>query len=370
MITLFFDNPRIGHVLDPDSFAELRFGGIQVQMAHLIQGLLQTREYKIVIISDEPFIYPGVEIRSKAKLIQRGVPILSRWINKNRRKRVFAADTPRRVFLQSHIKDGHMTDEAIFAGVETVFRVNSDSLVDDSHPTSSAYLDLLHSYFSKFDIIICQSAYQQRLLRERWRIEAPIVTMGTKPIQLAVEKSELLWVGRCTPFKQPWLFLELARSFPEHACRMVLSIARSVDADLADALAINAKDIPNLTIERNVSYADMPERYARACAFVSTSLVEGAPNVFAEAGMAATPVFSLAVNPANMLDEGELGACADGNFGYLHNLLRDYLDETPEVRAERQSRAHEFAQSQWSVGRMVESYRRVFEHKANARKSV
>ncbi|MCL2024363.1 MAG: glycosyltransferase family 4 protein [Coriobacteriia bacterium] len=352
----------MGEILDPEFSSAEGFGGIQVQMAYLVRELLKTGKYRIAVISNESFSYPGIEFRPSPRLIRRGIPIISRWINTYQKKRVFRADTPRRIFLQSHIRDGSAADSAIAAGVEVVFRVNGDGLVDGSMLTLQSYLDLLHTYLPKFSAVICQSEHQQRLIKERWDIDASIVTMGTDAIPPTENKNSLLWVGRCVPLKQPWLFLDIARSLPEHRCHMVLSTPHWTDAEFANVIEANAATIPNLTIERNVSYSDMAERYAGALAFVSTSLVEGAPNVFAEAGMAATPVFSLAVNPANMLDDEHLGVCAQGNLTHLIELLRRYLMALPDEQAARQKQAQDFAQSQWSVDKMVASYRRVFEH--------
>jgi len=366
MITLFFDNYRIGQVLDPDSFSYMRFGGIQIQMAYLIKGLLETGKYRIVIFSDQPFSYPGVEVRPMLKLIKKGVPIVSRWINSYRKKRAFHADTPRRIFMHSHVSNLAIVDAALELGVETVFRINSDALVDGSSFISPKYLDVLDSYLPKHSIVVCQSAFQQQCLKEHRDIDSPIVTMGTAPVNLSKDKDFLLWVGRSVASKQPWLFLDIARRLPEYECRMILGTANVHDEGFADVLAILAADMPNLIIERNIEHADMASRYAQATAFISTSLLEGAPNVFAEAGMASAPVFSLAINPANMLDGNELGVCAEGDFERLLALIREYLEESSDEMAIRQNRAREFAQSRWSIENMIQSYRHVFEYEMTA----
>jgi|GEM_PF-1647879 len=368
VITLFFDNARIGQILDPQSFSELRFGGIQVQMAHLIKGLLKTGLYQIVVFSDKPFSYPGVEVRSPLNLIKKGAPIVSRWINSYRKKQAFHADTPRRIFMHSHIQNPALLDAADALGIETVMWINSDALVDGSSYFAPEYLKRFDSHLSKHDWVICQSGYQQEHLKARQDIDAPIVRTGVERNEVVRPKNTILWVGRCVASKQPWLFLDIARRLPECEYRMVLSTPQQADVEFAEVLNVLASDVSNLVIERNVPHADMAERYARALAFVSTSLFEGAPNVFAEAGMAGTPVFSLAVNPANMLDGEELGVYAEGDFEQMIEQLKDYLDAAPEEKVARQNRARRFAQSQWSIDDMVQSYRQVFEHDMVVRK--
>ncbi|MCL2024355.1 MAG: glycosyltransferase [Coriobacteriia bacterium] len=360
-VTLFFDNPLIGEVLDPDSFEVLRYGGVEVQMAYLIRELLKTDLYQVVIITDKPFYYPGVEIRPHPTLIQRGAPVVSRWINAYRKKKVFRACTKRRIFLPWYMNNSvALIDEAIRMGVSTVFRVSGDAVVDGSDILPAAHLELVYAYFPRFDKVICQSEYQQRLLVERWGIDAPVIVMGTDSIAPSLAKNSLLWVGRCIELKQPKLFLHIARVFPDIECRMIMTTPHT-DTMFYDALVEEAESISNLVIETNVPHCEMPQRYARALAFISTSLTEGAPNVFAEAGMAGTPVFSLNVNPAGVLENGELGMCAQGDFLKLCKSLKAYLDQTGNEQLIRQEQARVFAQSHWSIEQMVASYRRIFE---------
>jgi glycosyltransferase involved in cell wall biosynthesis len=364
-ITLFFDNPLIGQVLDPESFDVFRFGGVEVQMAYLIKELLKTRLYHVVVITAQPFSYPGIEIRSPLRSVTGKIPLVFRLVNANRKRMLFSAETKQRILFQSYLENSNNTDAALEAGVRTVFWVNGDSLVDDSDILPKYYRRRLELCLPKFDTVICQSPYQKRLLRDTWGINSPIVETGSQPIEIDADKSTLLWVGRCVPLKQPELFLEIARRFQDVSCHMIMTTPNVTDTSFAEQIIDDAKGINNLTIEINVPHAEMPSRYAQALAFVSTSTTEGAPNVFIEAGMAAAPVFSLQVNPAHMLDDEKLGLCANGDLELLIELIRDYLALPPAEQQKRQCAAKDAALSRWGIDQMVASYREVFELESN-----
>jgi glycosyltransferase involved in cell wall biosynthesis len=74
-----------------------------------------------------------------------------------------------------------------------------------------------------------------------------------------------------------------------------------------------------------IKYANQQEifSYLNNCkALISTSSVEGFPNVFLEAWALGKPVISLNTNPGNIFEKYELGICCQGKLSYFIEILR------------------------------------------------
>jgi len=355
--TVFLNMPLLGQVLDPQPDVPPSFGGAEVQMSLLLKALCKLEGYRVVVFSNEVFEYPGIEVRVIKPPIKRGVSYISRYINIKNNRALFKYDTAHALFLQT-LFDDKLTRIAFELGIPTVFRINGDSLIDGSSINQSSRLARLHKCLPKFDVVVAQSPYQQQLLQDRWGIEAPLVRPAIEHHDLKGDKQYVLWVGRRAHLKRPWLFLELARKFPDVPFRMVTTSVW--EKTLGAALEEEARAIPNVEIILDVPHKEMPNHYSNALAFVSTSMTEGAPSVFAEAGVAGTPIFSLDVNPSGVLDDGTLGVCACGNRDVLADELRAYLESDDQNKRERQQAAYQFAKTHWDQKEMLNSYLAVF----------
>lgn len=125
---------------------------------------------------------------------------------------------------------------------------------------------------------------------------------------------DLLWVARGQPIKRPHLFLDLAERRSEAKCRM---ICPREDEGLWRAVAARAETIANLEFIERVPYRDIQAHYDAAKIFVNTSTFEGWPNSFIQAGLGATALLSLEVNPDGLFERFSPGAFAAGSFEAL-----------------------------------------------------
>jgi glycosyltransferase involved in cell wall biosynthesis len=180
------------------------------------------------------------------------------------------------------------------------------------------------------DRIIVQTPEQQRLLSERFGRSS---TLLRNPIdveswtQQAVRPLDpgwtagldrfVLWVGRAEEtHKRPQLCLELARACPDV---MFLMILNPRDPEVEARIRGDAPG--NLRIVERVPAEGMPAVFSRAAALVSTSRLEGFPNVFLQAALTGVPIASLEVGSEFLAASGA-GECTAGDLPALADLVR------------------------------------------------
>lgn len=129
-------------------------------------------------------------------------------------------------------------------------------------------------------------------------------------------KSPVLWVGRLEPWKNPELFIDLAREYPERSFVMIAPSFHRHE-EYGRKIHETAKMLPNLTLYDFIPYKNIDSYFKNASFYVSTSEKEGFPNTFVQAAMFGIPVISLHVNPDEVLTEYEFGVFCDNSFEKL-----------------------------------------------------
>lgn len=131
----------------------------------------------------------------------------------------------------------------------------------------------------------------------------------------------VLWVGRLEPWKNPEIFLDLARAFPRRNFVMIApgfhryhEYGKKIQ-DIAGKLA-------NITLLDFVPYQKINKYFAQASYYVNTSDEEGFPNTFVQAAMNSVPIISFKVNPDNILSEYDLGICCNSSLDVLLSALK------------------------------------------------
>lgn len=205
--------------------------------------------------------------------------------------------------------------------------------------------------------IICQHEGQRLAFSQTLNRQAVVLrTMYHigKPEQLNMEKREyILWVSRLHEWKQPELFVELARYFPEQ--RFVL-ITSAETASFRKTIGT----IPNLTIQKHVPFDMMDTYFSRAKLFINTSRQEGFPNTFVQAAKNGTPIASLQVDPDDMLTTYHMGTCAHGDFARLITDMREMLQDVKLWKTMAKN-AYEYAAAHHDVQTIVPAYKEVFQ---------
>ena len=174
-------------------------------------------------------------------------------------------------------------------------------------------------------IIVAQSEFQERSLKQTFNFKSQIIknVFSITHLREERERNLILWVARALPWKQPEIFLKLARDFPNEKFLMIM---QKQNDDFRDSIRKEKKTIPNLEIIELVPPDKIGEYFLKAKIFVNTSLEEGFPNTFLQAANARTPILSFIVNPDNFLNLYHCGFSAEGNYGKLVLRFRELIE--------------------------------------------
>ena len=176
------------------------------------------------------------------------------------------------------------------------------------------------------ELVFCQNIYQKENLLKNYNKEsilrnnAHFLTNFTDNI---IAKKDILWVGRADRgFKQPELFLELAKKLENY--NFVMICQSSSDLDYFNEIKRNVVDIKNLKFIEHVPFKEIEEYYKKALILVNTSISEGFPNTFIEAFKNGAIVFSLNVNPNNILSN-DMGFCFEGDLNIMTESIEHFM---------------------------------------------
>ncbi len=177
------------------------------------------------------------------------------------------------------------------------------------------------------DIRFAMSETQQQIFRQR-NMECSLYRNLILPRAFprdARKELDLLWVARCQAIKQPHRFLDLVEKLPGTRCQM---ICPREDAELWESVKKRAEKFPQVTFLERVSYHKIQEYYDAAKIFVNTSIFEGWPNSFIQAGLGATALLSLHINPDGLFEKYFLGKFANGSPERLAQDAREMLTDS------------------------------------------
>ena len=254
----------------------------------------------------------------------------------------------------------NMTSAAVIAsaharGRPAVLFLGSDSDLDERFRPDSDYISpygdpapLCAWIIGQADMILAQTPSQQAALKERFGRESIVIAnpidheewdrLAADPLPDAETgglSRYVLWIGRAEGVhKRPQLMVELARRCPEVDFLMVLNPREPV----LEA-RVRGEAPANLRILSQVPFPRMPALFRKAAALVSTSALEGFPNVFLQAALSRVPIASLVVAPG-FLEESGAGRAFNEDREGLAAFVRK-LWTKPET-AEERDRARRF----------------------------
>lgn len=173
------------------------------------------------------------------------------------------------------------------------------------------------------DAVIVQSEVQRDLLKANYGLDAVLIPnfLDAEPIQLPdVNRTRILWVGKMREIKRPLMFVELARRLPELSFTMIGPNFKD-EVALHQAVEAAVKTVPNLEVLGFQPLAEVEKYFDCARVLVSTSEIEGFPNVFLQAMRRGVPIVSF-VDPDGIISANPvLGAIVDSEIG-LENAVR------------------------------------------------
>jgi len=139
----------------------------------------------------------------------------------------------------------------------------------------------------------------------------------------------------------PLEFLQLAEALPEARFLMIAGETSETTPDLLRRVRAEADRLPNVELHPPRPRDQLHEAMALSAAVVTTSRVEGMPNMFLEAWARGVPVLSLHVDPDRRIADGGVGIHAGGSMERLIEGARSLWTD-PSLRAEIGERARTF----------------------------
>lgn len=223
------------------------------------------------------------------------------------------------------------------SGRKAVLMIGSDGDLDERYRPGSDYVssygdiaEVCYQILQQADAIVAQTPAQQRILKERFGRECTVIP---NPIDLAAWDARrmaplpkeitgdlvryVLWVGRAESLhKRPQMLVELARLCPEVDFLMILNPRdRQVEQHVRETCPSNVRIISQVPFDL------MPAVFERAAVFVSTSALEGFPNVFLQAAASETPIATLEVG-REFIEAADCGQCAEGDLARLAKFVK------------------------------------------------
>ena len=326
------------------------FGGAEINLFLLARALSRRRRYDVRCLVDDHG-QPGVEVVDGVTLIAlkssrakgpAGV-LLKRWRYLSLLLRddadIYLASSAGEFLIYLALISGLVRRKKI------LFRVAHEHDLREGGPAEFAAskflrwcrmspLGLIYRWArNRLQAVVVQSEDQRSLLSSRLRSRSVVIRNGFPlgPSEFhPAKKNTILWVGRAIRFKRPGLFLELAEAIPDERFLMILQ----GEGEYADRIRLQARAIPNLRLVAAVPFEEVGRYFAGAKGLVNTSVSEGFPNTFIQAGLHECFLLSFRVNPEAMIDRHQLGWVCDDRLARAVEILKNSRPEEQKRRGE------------------------------------
>ena len=189
--------------------------------------------------------------------------------------------------------------------------------------------------------MVVQTEHQRELARSAGFDPAVIPSFAQPAERTSETPRHFLWANRLVEYKLPREYLQLAAAMPEARFLMIAGKTSETTPELAELVRAEAERLPNVELHPARPRAAMHEAMAASAAVVTTSRVEGMPNMFLEAWAMGVPVLSLHVDPDRRLTDGGAGIHAGGSMDRLIEGARSLWTDSA-LRTEIGDRARAF----------------------------
>jgi len=327
-----FVQPRAYYLFNQETDAgKDKVGGAQTQTFYLSTGLAKKNNFDVhFLVAD--FGQEDFEIRNKVKI----------WKSFNFNNNIFKKSFDLFRTLKTINADIYIFRSAdlgvAIASFYTKFVLQKKlfymlaSDVETSYKQSRQMSGILRalsmSFVYKFaDTISVQSETQYNLfLKHRNKKPSAIIRniIHLPKQNETINKNYILWIGRLEKIKNPELFIELAKKYPDKKFVMIAPIIR-------DAVNYGKKIKANILNEKNIIHNDfvapnnIKNYYEQSVMYVITSHQEGFSNTMAEAMANRCPVLSFNVNPDEIFTKHKAGSFANGSKEKFFNQFEELL---------------------------------------------
>jgi glycosyltransferase involved in cell wall biosynthesis len=327
------------------------FGGAEVRGAVFLDGLVRSNRWDVhAVIMGSP---------EAPRRLPSGLTLHTRppdpWLAEAPRPMILesvwsAVDAEVYLAFGANQASAEVARYCEVVGKPFVLSIASDAAFHPDVYEGSAQVDVYgdKGHFAWYAItrarkVVVQSDQQRALYASRYDREATIVRNPApsgpwgSPRTRVEHGGRLLWIGRIDPNKRYDELISVAALLPHRefmiVCNDVSNLSATAIPDLQDAM-------PSVMIADQVPLAATWDLFRFCDLLVNTSIVEGFPNTFVQAGMQGVPIVSMAVDPDGMFSRHGCGRLADntatGTAAAIDAMLSDengYADASAAISA-------------------------------------
>jgi len=175
----------------------------------------------------------------------------------------------------------------------------------------------------KSDLVLVQHTGQKEILQRKSvnsQVLPNLFLLNEKLQKTDNSKNNFIYIGELNKRKGFAEFFNVVIKSPDHAFIIV-----GQPSDKVGFLYYNKlKSFANVTLCGRLSHTETMDQIANSKALISTSLMEGFPNIFIEAWAYGIPVISLYVDPGSIIEKEKLGNVCQGNIDKLIRIMNNF----------------------------------------------
>lgn len=174
--------------------------------------------------------------------------------------------------------------------------------------------------------LITQNTYQKRFIATHYQINSVNLRSGFPlPNNKKPNNKYILWVARSDSWKNPYLFIYLAKKISQEKFVMICPYSKNISKDQYQDIKNQAKKVKNLQFIEFVKFTDVNEYFKNAKLLINTSDYEGFSQTFIQALINSVPIVSLNSNPNEFLEKYNCGYCSRGDIKVLEERISIFL---------------------------------------------
>ncbi len=355
-LKICFVSPKVYPLFAPE--VEETFGGAEVDLFYLGTELAKDTDYQVSFITAD-YGQPDIEFHDGISIIKSlkfsdYPPVAAIKIWSALRK----SDAD--MYMIKSVSPGTWLT-ALFCRLNrkiflyrTAHSTHCDGTYLKKHPLASK---LFAVSLRQAKAIFVQNVTDKHGLKKTLGLDSAVIPNGHVLFESGrTDRRTILWAGRSADFKRPEIFVDLALKFP--AQQFVMICQQATGDTNYDHLRDLAAKRPNLQFISHVPFDRIDTFFLNAKIFINTSVSEGFPNTFIQAGKCATAILSLNVNPDGFLDKYSCGICCDNDEVRLVDSLKAMLKDQSYMQMGRNAR--EYAECNHDIAKIVEQYKKLF----------